>query len=277
MNDHEEAPLAGAENILLSAEEIEEIRQHAREIAKRERKARRRKVPQWNPDTDSPWRSLDHCFVDALKGSEIRAADLETILARGQVPLTGARDDLIGDLPDRIEKLVAAAERRSFFFEDNSILAFFGFAERPVRNATSTAPPDRVALFGQKSALLHGRWPRITFSNVGVHWPKFIEALQGAGFKISATPKPGKPTRASPPQTLQNGAAAGDHMAKKKQQFWEWAEDEKKTRGSLPRLQSSKYGGQTVREWGVHNRVPRAIVESWGRDLGCSGPGRPRN
>jgi hypothetical protein len=163
----------------LSQAELREIY----ERAATEQKARKRKAPSWNPDTDSPWRVLDHCFIAVLKGcDEISTGDLETVLSRGKVPITGRRDDMIGNdrLPDYIEELVAAAERRQFFFTGNSIYTAY------------REPPDRVALFGPKSMLLHGssyRPPAITFTNVRAHWPKLVKALQEAGFEISVTPK----------------------------------------------------------------------------------------
>jgi hypothetical protein len=181
MGDREEAPPAWREYIL-SAEEIEEIE---RRVAW-ERRARRKKVPVWNPDTDPPWRWLEHCLIAALKGcNEISTKDVETVLARGKVCITGTRRDVIGDfLPDRIERLVAAADRRWFCFDSNSIRVMY------------EVPPVRGAPF------------RIDVNNVRVHWPMLVEALQEAGFKIryelprGAKPRVsrGKRSRPGPPQ-----------------------------------------------------------------------------
>jgi hypothetical protein len=161
----------------------EEIKRQIKQI-ETEQKARRRKAPPWNPDTEPPWRLLEDIFSAALKScEEISTRDLETVLGRGEVPITGTRSDILGDfLPVHIEKLVAAAERRLFHFASNSILA------------TYREPPDREALFGPKSTLLHRHsyLPlTIRFDQVRGHWPKLVEVLQEAGFEIrvSATPK----------------------------------------------------------------------------------------
>jgi hypothetical protein len=181
MSDHENAPPVAPQYILTAAE-IEAIEQ---EVA-RERRARRRKVPTWNSDTDSPWRSLEVCFVAALKTcSEIRTREFETVLARGKVWITGTRGDGIGDfLPDRIEGLVATAERLWFRVDSNSEI--WATYSRP-----SGGAPLRIGALS------------IEFRNVRVHWPMLVEALREAGFDISLAPEKAE-TSQRPRGTAQN-------------------------------------------------------------------------
>ena len=185
MGDREEAPPAWREYVL-TAEQIEEIE---RRVAW-ERRARRRKAPSWSPDTDPPWRSLEHSFVAALKACrDISTRDLETILTRGEVPISGRRNDLVSDdmLPVRIEKLVAAAERRVFFLEINAIWAAYN------------EPVDRaMPRVGSLS---------IELNNVRIHWPILVTALQETGFAIGAKPQQGR-SRGSPPKEVTQRIAA---------------------------------------------------------------------
>jgi hypothetical protein len=152
-----------------------------------EKRARRRKIPPWNPDTESPWRSLEDILITVLKTYEhlkthedITIFDLITILERNKVWFVGTRGDKPYDLPDRIETLVTAAETREFYFlEANSILTSY------------SEPLDRVALFGPKSLLeikLPFNSPQyrplvIMFENVRGHYPMVVEALREAGFE----------------------------------------------------------------------------------------------
>jgi hypothetical protein len=161
---------------ILSPEEIQEIRERVALRWATEQKARKRKTPRWDPD--SPWRSLEHTFIATLKAcKEISTEDLEAILGHRLVWISGTRDDLIGELPDRFEEVLARADRRLFSFSSNSIFATF------------SDPPDHAALFGPRSRVTTRS--SIEFSNVRVHWPKLVVALQQAGFKISMQrPKP---------------------------------------------------------------------------------------
>jgi hypothetical protein len=129
------------------------------------------------------------------------------------VPISGRRSDVIDPddmLPIRIEKLVAAAERRVFHFDSDSIWAACG------------EPSDRATLFGTKSMLSRGcSWLplRIEFNNVRVHWPAFVTALQGAGFTISTAPKQGKLRSGRPTQATPRLAAPPRKRGRKPEKF----------------------------------------------------------
>jgi hypothetical protein len=179
---------------ILRPEEIQEIREKATRRWRAEAKARKRKLPRWDPD--SPWHPFKDIFAAALKAcKDLSTNDLEVILGRGRVWITGTRDDLISEPPNRIEELVAKADQGVFFFTENSIFA------------TYREPLDRAALFGPRSFLTRYTLPlvlaNIHINNVRVHWPKLVEALQEAGFEISTErPKPAAPRGATKRATV---------------------------------------------------------------------------
>jgi hypothetical protein len=211
MADTERAQRPTAPEDILTPAEIAEIQRAVREkISMEERRwraeetSRKRRVPRWNPEI--PWRPLEHTFIAALKGcNEISTRDLETILARGQVPMSGTRDDMIGEPAARIETLIAKASRRSFSFQSNSIWAMYDqWIERTAEyddvlgitaGQRANRESARAAFFGPDSRLTRmsyaTRWQSttITFDNVKVNWPKCVEALQEAGFDICLEPK----------------------------------------------------------------------------------------
>jgi hypothetical protein len=135
-----------------------------------------------SPAGSSPYIPLEEVFARSFK--TVPWEQLQKILARGQVPMVGTRSDMFGYPRDRIEGLLAKASE-SFFLPD-SIRAYWISS---YGSSFHTVPPDRLALFGQHSEFT--KWPTtnpvtIEFNNIAVHWPKLIEALEEAGFTMSA-------------------------------------------------------------------------------------------
>jgi hypothetical protein len=180
MADNERAQSREAPEAILSSADLQRIGREAREQVAREQQRREkewemrdRPAPPW--DGCSPWRSLGDTYVACFADREAISIDnLETILSRGRVPISGSRNDAIRDtLPAPVEHLVGAAEKLIFDADSSSIWAAY------------SEPPDRVALFGEQSSLRYGfSGLTIMFTNVLVHWPKLADELQAAGFKI---------------------------------------------------------------------------------------------
>jgi hypothetical protein len=69
---------------VFSQAELRDLWAAQRTKAAAEKKTRRRRAPLWDPDTDSPWRLLEHCFIAALEGcASLLPSYLETVIARG--------------------------------------------------------------------------------------------------------------------------------------------------------------------------------------------------
>jgi hypothetical protein len=197
-----------------------------------EREVRKRKAPPWNPRV--PYRSLQHTFIAALSGcKEISIRDLEVVLARGKVAMTGTRSDRPGDLvPDRIEQVVAAANGLVFSFENSIISAsYLGLHEQP----------GRVVLL---SEVLYPYPPGITFDKVLVHWPNLVDALHELGFDIII-----------------------DGNSDKEMKFVCWMESEKHIHGTYPPRDHSRNRPERIhyRAWAAQNGVSRKTVEDWVR------------
>jgi hypothetical protein len=231
----------------------------------------------WNQEI--PFRPLDHVFRASSKVCDaISRSDLETVLARGKVPIVGTRDDIAG-LADRIEKLLSKAERIYFYPYSNSISAKYN----PMPAA------DRAALFGAKSILARpspiemlrrdvrsslttnmlrpelmpfGISDGIEFKNVRVHWPKMIEALQEAGFDIGLQRE--REGREMPT------ARAAEYKQKK---FIRFMKTERKKHGRYPprdRPELTQWPGMTLSEWARKNGVRRQQAGQWAKDHGLT-------
>jgi hypothetical protein len=194
-------PLAAEAEYRLSQEEIDKIKRKAEQDfeeseyrAREEAKARRRRAPYWNPEI--PWRPLQDIFIAVLKASTaISTGDLEKILSRGKVPMTGIRDHIIGEHAERIEKLVAVAKARGFYFSSNSIWILTADSKPPAIEdhpyCDMLIRYGEQTLFGPKSTLRHRplSWSSTTFDRVRVDWPAFVKAAQESGFDICLEPK----------------------------------------------------------------------------------------
>jgi len=202
------------------------------------------------------YRPLDDTLVAAQSScKEISGKDIEVVLARGRVAMTGTRSDKPGDVPDRIETLISTSIEHTFSFETNSI---------SVRYPTW----EEKGLFIWISDLFPS--PPITFKDVRVSWSQLINALHEAGFNLSIHEKFYSSTRRSVHEF---------DLPQKEREFVAWMTEKKEAHDRYPPkyLNDRRHDLGYWSNWADTNEVPLKIVEEWVKEHGLKNQqGRPK-
>jgi hypothetical protein len=184
----------------------------------------------WNPAL--PYRSLSGAATAALNACEaLSRSDLEAVLTRGNIAITGVSASEIHDGPlYRIERDVARARKVAFCFAENWILGNYW-------------PKRRIS--GRLLPVL----PVRKFLNVRVHWPELVRGLQEASFDI--------------------GLVENTNLSiEKKADFVHWAHLEKDKHDRFPPRDPVWKGPdrKSISEWAKENGLTRATAVAWARE-----------